>query len=210
MKLKFNLKVEKIFEKIINKPKIKRILESILEYDIGLYLHSIRVSILCIDIGVGKNFKDRELVQLGVSGILHDFGKVFVPIDILNKKKELRTENEQKILYSIPRRTFSILKNFECNFIRKVIIAHHEFYKTNSFPRKRNENGEFEMEHGRRKEEKKVEEFAQILSIANLFESALPDFHQSIQIGSQNKLILYIKDEFLGSQSNVNELISRI
>lgn len=62
-------------------------------FDDYTYHHSVNVAVLSIILGVNIGLTKEELKELGVSAIIHDIGKVFVPASLLNKQGTL-TDDE--------------------------------------------------------------------------------------------------------------------
>ncbi len=56
------------------------------------YLHSANVSNLVIAIGMALGVDKKEVFQFGLSALLHDLGKTFIPENILNKPSRLTPE----------------------------------------------------------------------------------------------------------------------
>ncbi len=67
------------------------------EVDEYTYVHSISVSALCISFAQGLAFEAAQIKQIGIGGLLHDIGKMKVPLDILNKPGPL-SEKEFQIM----------------------------------------------------------------------------------------------------------------
>ena len=61
------------------------------------YTHSINVSLLSILIGRWLKLDKEEIKLLGLAGILHDIGKVFIDPAILNKPDKLTMKNLKKL-----------------------------------------------------------------------------------------------------------------
>jgi cyclic di-GMP phosphodiesterase len=61
------------------------------------YLHSMAVSALRISFAHGLEFDDAKIKQIGIGGLLHDIGKMHVPMEILNKPGPL-SEKEFEIM----------------------------------------------------------------------------------------------------------------
>lgn len=62
-----------------------------------LYTHSINVSLLCIMIGKWLKCDSRTIAELGMAGLLHDLGKVFIENEILNKPGKLTDKEYERI-----------------------------------------------------------------------------------------------------------------
>ncbi len=61
------------------------------------YLHSMSVSALCISFAQGIGLDAAQVKQIGIGGLLHDIGKMRVPMEILNKPGAL-SETEFAIM----------------------------------------------------------------------------------------------------------------
>ena len=95
--------------------------------------HSDHVSDICEYIG--RALKVPNIDQLVLSAQLHDIGKVFIPLNILNKKGKL-TVSEFDEIKKHPEYGFSILdgiSNFE--EINQGILYHHEKYDGSGYPK---------------------------------------------------------------------------
>ena len=82
------------------------------------YQHSLRVGLLSIDLGYENFDLEEDLKILGSAGLLHDIGKLKVPLSILTKEAEL-TEEERTILSAHPRWGFLELKEPESGAVKK-------------------------------------------------------------------------------------------
>ncbi|WP_188149664.1 HD-GYP domain-containing protein [Teredinibacter waterburyi] len=89
--------------------------------------HSLSVCILALIFGRSLGFKEPQLSNLGLCGLLHDVGKIRVPIEILNKPSRL-TDKEMKIMQAHAahgRKLLSESKNMYEGAI-DVAYCHHE------------------------------------------------------------------------------------
>lgn len=100
------------------------------------FIHSVNVGILSTCIGVRMNYNRKELIELGTSGILHDIGKKYVPLDILDKKGKLTKEEFDEILKH-PEKGYVMLSNcYDISATAKVgVLQHHERYDGSGYPR---------------------------------------------------------------------------
>jgi HD-GYP domain-containing protein (c-di-GMP phosphodiesterase class II) len=53
------------------------------------YLHSVAVCVLMMALGRQLELEDKVLKQVGLAGLMHDLGKVFIPKEVLNKPGKL-------------------------------------------------------------------------------------------------------------------------
>jgi putative nucleotidyltransferase with HDIG domain len=61
------------------------------------YYHSVSVSVLMISFGKHLGFDTQLIRKIGVGGLLHDVGKMKIPIEILNKPGKLNDDEFKKI-----------------------------------------------------------------------------------------------------------------
>lgn len=107
--------------------KIMGCLKKIMRFNTELYWHSIRVAMLNTAFGIELGKGDLELSQLIISALLHDFGKLYVPLEILQKKGAL-TVDEWKTMEMHPVRGYFFLKR-QTDLNEKIllpILEHHE------------------------------------------------------------------------------------
>lgn len=67
----------------------------VLEYNLNdhpFHQHTVRVGEGCVLLGAKMGLEAKMLRQLYFAGLLHDVGKVSVPLDILNKRGKLTEE----------------------------------------------------------------------------------------------------------------------
>ncbi len=76
-------------------------LTSIKLYDEYTFAHSVNVAMLSIGMGAFLSFEKRHIAALGFAGMLHDIGKVNIPLEIINKPDSL-TDTEWEIMKRHP------------------------------------------------------------------------------------------------------------
>ena len=67
-------------------------LTALKEHDEYTYAHCVNVSVLSVSMGQTLGLPRQALADLGVTGLLHDIGKVAVPGDVLRKPAKLTTD----------------------------------------------------------------------------------------------------------------------
>ena len=99
------------------------------------YLHSVAVCALMISLGQRLGLKGEELQQVSMGGLLHDLGKVGVPLEILNKPGKL-TDEEFTVIKSHPIQGWEILKSAKVNdaIPLDVCLHHHEKMDGSGYP----------------------------------------------------------------------------
>jgi putative nucleotidyltransferase with HDIG domain len=96
--------------------------------------HSLRVASLSCSIGRHLNLSAESIQTLQVAAILHDIGKLAIPVSILTKRG-LLTRKEREIVEAHPAegaRIVSGLSGFEK--VARIIKSHHERLDGNGYP----------------------------------------------------------------------------
>ena len=96
-------------------------------YDEYTYHHSLSVSVVSIAIAQFLGFSDKELTQIGKCAMLHDIGKIMIPIQIINKPSKL-DDDEFTIIKSHPSEGYRYLSenNIGDEEIWNGVLYHHE------------------------------------------------------------------------------------
>jgi HD-GYP domain-containing protein (c-di-GMP phosphodiesterase class II) len=104
-------------------------------FDDYTYLHSTNVAVLSIVLGATLNINVLDLHKLGLSALLHDIGKVFVPKELLNKPSRLN-EEEFSIMKTHSSKGYEFLKsNYEFPMSSYLgVFQHHEKYDGTGYP----------------------------------------------------------------------------
>ncbi len=151
--------VEQFIEKIANADSgaMLNILE-IKDYDEQTYVHSVNVTMLAVLFSKLMEWKRNKIRVLGIGALLHDIGKILVPLEILNKK-ELLSKEEFDIIKKHPVYGYNILKSqsqFEDQIIN-ITLMHHECFDGSGYPL------------GVTSE--KIDDMAQIVSLCDFYEA---------------------------------------
>ncbi|WP_024300016.1 HD-GYP domain-containing protein [Methylomicrobium lacus] len=101
--------------------------------------HSMNVCILAIALGRHLNLSVHELNHLGLCGMMHDMGKMRVPLAILNKPGKL-TPAERNIMQSHAELGWKLLMSSSDMYAGAIDVAysHHERLDGAGYPRKLN------------------------------------------------------------------------
>jgi HD-GYP domain-containing protein (c-di-GMP phosphodiesterase class II) len=131
-------------------------------FDDYTFYHSINVTVLSLVIGVAMDFNRDQLYKLGLTALLHDIGKVFVPKEILNKPGSLDM-GEMEIIKSHSYKGYEYLKQKSqvpaTTYVG--ILHHHEKYDGTGYPLK------FKAEQ--------ISIIARIITIADVYDALTSD-----------------------------------
>jgi HD-GYP domain-containing protein (c-di-GMP phosphodiesterase class II) len=79
-------------------------------------------------------YRDRRLARLGLGLLLHDIGKLIIPIDVLNKPGQLDDE-EWQLMRAHPRAGVEMLRSDLISPLVKVVVrSHHERWDGGGYP----------------------------------------------------------------------------
>lgn len=126
---------KKLVTALQSNKNIELSIASLKMYDDYTYNHSLGVSILSIAIGLSMGLKTAELYELGFCALLHDIGKMAIPIEIISKPAKL-TKEEFEIVKQHPLKGAEFfLKHQLAN--KKVcagVLTHHEKFDGTGYP----------------------------------------------------------------------------
>ena len=121
--------VERITREVISNESVMENLINIRTYDGYTYFHSVNVAVLSGVLGAKLGLNEAELNDLITAGFLHDIGKVFISVDILNAPRKLAPDERAKMM-DHPRMGYDFLKakyNFSEDVLQGV-YQHHEWF----------------------------------------------------------------------------------
>jgi putative nucleotidyltransferase with HDIG domain len=132
---KVNRIVERMIESIFRNKDALTSLNRIKKIDEYTFLHSVSVGALMITFGRHLGFDYQLIKELGIGGLLHDIGKIKVPLEILTKADKLTEEEftraKEHVKYGqiILEQTPGI---YEASIY--VVIQHHERLDGRGYP----------------------------------------------------------------------------
>lgn len=105
-------------------------------YDAVTYRHSLNVAVLATVIGISSGLRYDVLQELTKAALLHDVGKLEIPLEILRKPGEL-SNDEMVIMKKHSKLGYEILKkNINISsVVRNAVYSHHENVDGSGYPR---------------------------------------------------------------------------
>jgi len=96
--------------------------------------HQRRVTHLACAIAQELGLSAEQIEGLSIAGMVHDIGKVFVPLEILHKSSSLDAA-EMSLIQAHPRAAHYILKDLDFSQpVAEIIVQHHERLDGSGYP----------------------------------------------------------------------------
>ena len=105
-------------------------------YDQYTYTHAINVSLLTCYQASKLGFPPEDIKEIGLAAMLHDIGKLFIPLKILNKRGPL-SEKEWEVVQNHPIEGAKLLLEAEgiTPLAIEVAYEHHMKYDLSGYPK---------------------------------------------------------------------------
>lgn len=124
-----------ILEQLLQAPALVLRLASIKSYDEYTLYHSVNVAILSMGLGLMLGLPHELLRELGMAGMLHDLGKIAIPLEVLQKPGVLEPE-EWEVMRRHPVLGADLLARLPGSNRLPLIVAfeHHMRYDGTGYP----------------------------------------------------------------------------
>lgn len=122
-----------IIDNILSSQTLMINLVDIKSYDNQTYEHSLNVAVLSLILGVEAKMNKNQLHSLFIGALLHDVGKVLLPI----KAGKALKETDLALMKTHPLRGYEYLKDSRSidGTAKAIILQHHENYDGTGYPR---------------------------------------------------------------------------
>lgn len=125
-----------------------------------LYTNFVNVSIYAMKMGIGLNYDQAKLLQLGIAGLVHDIGMARVPDHIVDQRRTTRLEGEEFDM--LKRHTefgAEIAKQLGSNYFWLAETLYHEHERENGNGYPQGLKGD------------QINEFARIIAVADVYDA---------------------------------------
>ncbi len=164
------------FQQLLLEEQVAAFLGRLQEHHADTHAHSIRVGRYSYALALLNKQGEQERRIAGFSALLHDLGKVRIPLTILDKPGRL-DEGELAVMRGHPRLGFLELEGFPYEDVCRVVVSHHE-YKGDAYPRCGTDRRQAEayMPAGRSHQERRQPDpvlatLAQIVAAADIYDA---------------------------------------
>ncbi|WP_397533595.1 HD-GYP domain-containing protein [Roseateles sp.] len=129
--------VEDVASSVARNPSALISLARLKTKDDYTYMHSVAVCALMVSLGRQMGLSETQAREAGLAGLLHDVGKMAMPMEVLNKPGAL-TDDEFAVMRSHPMRGFEMLKEGAAvpESALDVCLHHHEKMDGSGYPNK--------------------------------------------------------------------------
>jgi len=152
--------VDSLISEILVKKQLSNNIVEFKSYDDYTYQHCLNVAILSISTGVSLGLSEYMLHEIGMAGLLHDIGKMLIPLNIINKPGKLTIE-EFDIMKTHPIKSVDQLEHLVSYDILRGIESHHEKIDGTGYP------------YGRKKDN--IHLYGRILAICDVYDALTSD-----------------------------------
>ena len=124
--------------------------------------HSVDVAIISMVIAKEQNRDKTEIYEVGMAGLLHDIGKIRIPLEILNKPSKL-TDEEFEVLKMHSYYSYQMFADKEeIPFgVKAGILQHHEKINGKGYPYGLSES--------------QIHPYAKIIAVADIFDALITE-----------------------------------
>jgi len=111
------------------------ILTGIKSFDESTFIHSLDVCILCLSLARHLNLSREDMIEMGIGALLHDVGKMSIPLSIIQKPGILN-EEEWAEVRKHPIHSAKIMEEPEGlpSSSKEVALQHHERCDGSGYP----------------------------------------------------------------------------
>ncbi|WP_337098978.1 HD-GYP domain-containing protein [Paenibacillus sp. YIM B09110] len=125
------------------------------------YQHSVQVGMLSYYLATWVGYDNKESLQIGKAGFLHDIGKCRIDLDILNKPAKLTKDEFDEVKKHTLYGHEIITKSFDEPYLAVSALQHHERVDGSGYP------------HGLKGEE--IHPVAKIISVVDIYSAMISE-----------------------------------
>jgi len=164
-------------------PAVRAGLEKLYRYHLQTYKHSIHVAFIAVQIGSLYGQSVSELQALAYGALLHDIGKLFIPLSVLDKKEKLTTK-EYEMIYKHPEDScrwvldhLIVEEGINKAAIEDIVLKHHRKLNHTGYPGGSNINDD------------KLSLLVRIVTVADIFDALISPRSYKRAFSLENALV---------------------
>ncbi|HYT79258.1 MAG TPA: HD-GYP domain-containing protein [Actinomycetota bacterium] len=131
-----NRVVQQLSDQIVRDPTQALMLATVRSHDEYTYYHMLNVCLLSIALGYAVGLHQDQILSLGLGALLHDVGKVNVPVDVLQHVGALSTE-QWRLVQRHPVEGAAIMFGTGETLFQStaaIVLEHHAAYDLSGYP----------------------------------------------------------------------------
>ena len=128
--------VDQLYDEVELEPGYSLLLTAVKSYDEYTYFHMVNVCMLSVALGQAIGLRRDQVMVLGLGGLLHDIGKVYLPPDVLNGTGRL-DEEQWRLVQRHPVDGAGMLLATGPGLYHpaaSVLLEHHAAYDRSGYP----------------------------------------------------------------------------
>jgi HD-GYP domain-containing protein (c-di-GMP phosphodiesterase class II) len=131
-----NRVVQELSDQIVRDPTQALMLATVRSHDEYTYYHMLNVCLLSIAMGYAVGLKQDQILALGLGALLHDVGKVNVPVDVLQHVGALSLEQWRLVQRHPVEGAAIVLTTGDSLFqtTAAIVLEHHAAYDLSGYP----------------------------------------------------------------------------
>jgi HD-GYP domain-containing protein (c-di-GMP phosphodiesterase class II) len=132
-----NRVVQELSDQIVGDPTQALMLATVRSHDEYTYYHMLNVCLLSIALGYAVGLHQEQILALGLGALLHDVGKVNVPVEVLQHVGALSVEQWQLVQRHPVEGAAIIFSTGDTLFqsTASIVLEHHAAYDLSGYPR---------------------------------------------------------------------------
>lgn len=128
--------IDGMIDELLNHKNLVINLQDMRSFDDYLYAHSVETCILSVVLGISSKLDPVKLRDLAIGALLHDVGKVKIPLEIMNKPDSLTPEEWEQMKKHTVYGFEMLRRNDELSLLSAhVAYQHHERMDSKGYPR---------------------------------------------------------------------------
>lgn len=135
--LALKLAVTNVMESVIQRHQELMKLATVKRYDLNTFVHIVNVSILAMHFSSKLGFTQENVLSVGIAGLFHDIGKLYISRKIIGKQDKLTGEEFEKIKSHPVMGAQILLKYVSAMGVLPAVVAfeHHLKYDLTGYPK---------------------------------------------------------------------------
>jgi HD-GYP domain-containing protein (c-di-GMP phosphodiesterase class II) len=128
--------VEELSEQVAKDPTQALMLATVRSHDEYTYYHMLNVCLLSVALGYAVGLRSDQIMALGMGALLHDVGKLNVPVEVLQHVGALSSE-QWRLIQRHPVEGAGLIFGTGGNFAQltaAIVLEHHAAYDLTGYP----------------------------------------------------------------------------